>query len=709
VGSVTSKVSFHWCAVVRLLAGTLMTACLPFAAYAGALEESVRNPRIDEIVTTGVRERPLAELPRSANIITAEDIALSPAANIVDLLAREANLNLRSFNGDAKSSGVDIRGQGDTYRSNVLVMVDGIRLNSADLSGADYSSIPLDSVDRIEVIRGANTVRYGSGAVGGVINIITNSDASGTRLNMKARAGSFSTRDFGLNAANNTEMYSVGMNASYYDSEGYRDNGGLETTDLQLNGGVSPFDWFSAELTGSIHRDEYGLPGGVSYADFNGSDSARRSTRYSEAGGETDDDRARLDLSFGTEATGVLGFTGSLRDRENRYQFSGASNPPSEIHEDDTRFVSQYDKSFSVGNRALDLTLGLDLAQIDYRRDDFNGAAVLSDSKQGDVRQTAWFAAADIELLKSLKLFLGYRSDKFRDEGRVLTLSTTLCDDPVYDNGTLFDCNDPGGFRTGLAETSRTDTWRNSAVEAGLVFQPTDETNFFLSYAQSFRNPNIDELLLSPDSLDPLDPGASLGSLKPQKADHVDAGVRQLFGSDVEWDFSLFYSRTENEILFAIPPGSLFGVNFNSPEPVRRVGGETSVRWNVIPALMLSANAGYTHARFSGTDAEIPLVPEWTGGIAMQWTPAQNWTWNVSGAYVGERFNGLDYSNSQYRKLDDYQVVDTRLSYEVGGLQLYAEANNIFDEVYAPTAYGGDYYPMPGRNYFAGVVYRLQL
>ena len=81
MGSVTSKVSFHWCAVVRLLTGALVTGCLPFNTYAGALEESVNNPRIDEIVTTGVRERPLAELPRSANIITAEDIALSPAAN----------------------------------------------------------------------------------------------------------------------------------------------------------------------------------------------------------------------------------------------------------------------------------------------------------------------------------------------------------------------------------------------------------------------------------------------------------------------------------------------------------------------------------------------------------------------------------------------------------------------------------------------------
>ena len=99
------------------------------------------------------------------NCITADDIELLPSSNIVDLLAREANLNLRSTLGNAKFSGVDIRGQGDAYSSNVQVLVDGIRLNAADLSGADYSSVPLDQIERVEVIRGANSVRYGNGAI----------------------------------------------------------------------------------------------------------------------------------------------------------------------------------------------------------------------------------------------------------------------------------------------------------------------------------------------------------------------------------------------------------------------------------------------------------------------------------------------------------------------------------------------------------------
>ena len=129
-------------------AGLLL--CAPVLT-AGPLEESREDPRVAEIVTTGVRDKPLAKLPRSANVITAEDIALSPNVNITDLLAREANVVLRSLTGSDRFAGVDICGQGDTNGSNVLVLVDGFSINEADLSGSDFSSVALDQVDRIEV------------------------------------------------------------------------------------------------------------------------------------------------------------------------------------------------------------------------------------------------------------------------------------------------------------------------------------------------------------------------------------------------------------------------------------------------------------------------------------------------------------------------------------------------------------------------------
>src|SRR5699024_4460744 len=77
--------------------------------------------------------------------------------------------------------------------SQVLVLVDGIRLSSADINGAvDFSQIPITVIQRIEYIRGARSAIYGSDAIGGVINIITNKSARGSELNLST--GSHNTQ-----------------------------------------------------------------------------------------------------------------------------------------------------------------------------------------------------------------------------------------------------------------------------------------------------------------------------------------------------------------------------------------------------------------------------------------------------------------------------------------------------------------------------------
>jgi outer membrane receptor protein involved in Fe transport len=677
--------------------GVFVCALSPSFVRAGALEEGRSDPRVDEIITTGVRDRPLAELPRSANIITAEDIALTPAANIVDLLSREANLNLRSFYGNTKKSGVDIRGQGDTYTSNVLVMVDGIRLNSADLSGADFSSLPLDQVGRIEIIRGANTVRYGGGAVGGVINIITKEPGSGVSMNANARAGSYSTYETGVGANWKGEQLYFGGEATYQDSDGYRDNSDLETKDLGLVLGFTPVEWFDAKLRGQWHRDDYGLPGGVNKDAYDGSDSDRRSTDTPLNGGETDDDRFRLDLSLGNAATGVLSATGSTRNRKNKFVLLGEGaterpDRPDLINEEDTRLELQYDRSFTAFNRDHEFTLGLDLAQTDYSRDQYDG---VGKSHSGDLRQTAWFIASDLAMTDTITLSLGYRQDKFRDSRGNYVLDCDDADKIVFP-GLKPDCavGAPEYFQLDVNGISK-ETWRNSAFETGLVWSPSDDTNYFVSYAQSFRNPNVDELVVA-DS-----------DLGPQTGDHIDAGVRMRFGSDAEWNLAFFYNETKDEILYGIDPATSNQTNRNSDERTERIGGETDLYWYALSSLTLTANLGYTHAKFKETNSYIPLVPEWTGSLGGFWQPAPAWTVSFVGNYAGERYDGTDLTNSG-PKLDDYIVIDTKVSYDMGGIQFYAGVNNLFDEVYATTVYSGDYYPMPDRNYYAGIAYRMQ-
>jgi len=694
--------------------------CALFSSSSLIAENTIRPPRpaVEEIITIGVRERRLAELPRSATVITAEDIALQPSTNIVDLLSREANLNLRSVSGNDKFSGVDIRGQGDTYSSNVLVMVDGVRLNAADLSGADFSSVPLEQIERVEVIRGANAVRYGNGAVGGIVNIVTKPAGPGGNVRGKLRTGSFATVEAGLGGAWNGDIYSVSADAAYFDTDGYRENSGLEKKDISLSAGVAPTDWFDASVTAKWHRDNYELPGPVSADDFfNGSEADRRAASTPLDGGRTEDDRLRADVVLGNVAIGKLTATLSTRERNNEYLFSGGigglrdtvtalpDTIPDEISEEDDRLELQYDKTVQMFGLEHEFFVGLNLADVDYARIENNIDPALpnipdfsdiSTAKQGNIRQRAWFAAADITLSEPLKLSLGYRQDSFDLDGKTVSSEYTCPEENQTTNifgGVVCDFGAPRYIEDTVVSADE-NSWRNSAAEAGLVYSYSDTGSVFLSFARSFRNPNVDELIFSDDDLG------------PQTGKHLDAGWRQTFADSVEFSLAGFLARTDDEILFGLDPVTDVPVNRNAEEPVRRVGGETDARWFVSRSLTLTANIGYTDATFTKTNTKVPLVPEFTGALGLQWQPLPAWILSATGNYVGSRYDGNDFSNSE-DKLSAYQVVNSKLIFERSGFQAYAGVDNLFDEVYAASAYSQRYYPMPGRNYYVGLGYRF--
>lgn len=112
----------------------------------------------------------------STTVLTAQDIERSPARTVQEVLATIPGVQIRSLYGGVNGAGtsVDLRGFGAFATANTLVLVNGRRLNDLDLAGVDLSTIPRESIERIEVTRGnSGAVLYGDNAVGGVVNIIT--------------------------------------------------------------------------------------------------------------------------------------------------------------------------------------------------------------------------------------------------------------------------------------------------------------------------------------------------------------------------------------------------------------------------------------------------------------------------------------------------------------------------------------------------------
>ena len=145
---------------IALAAGIALLPLMPAHAEDAVIVTATRFP--ERLLDSGV----------GMVVINAEAIAASTATTLPELLARTAGIHVRNNSGSPDLQ-LDMRGFGITGDQNTLVLLDGIRINQNDLSPTQLSAIPLNAVERIEILPGGGAVQYGGGASGGTVNIIT--------------------------------------------------------------------------------------------------------------------------------------------------------------------------------------------------------------------------------------------------------------------------------------------------------------------------------------------------------------------------------------------------------------------------------------------------------------------------------------------------------------------------------------------------------
>ena len=202
----------------------------------------------------------------STSIITSQDIESSPAQNLPDILSQQVGIQtqrlLSSTNGSRDT--VDLRGFGVFAQSNVLMLVNGRRFQDFDLQGFDFSSIPLNSIERIEITRGnSGTTLYGDGAIGGVINIVLKKGSSpGATNRVEAFGGSFQYWEGRASTAATSGPWSVGAFGNAISSDGYRVNSALRQRNINATLNYSTPN-LGAYFTVAGDRQFQGLPAGL--------------------------------------------------------------------------------------------------------------------------------------------------------------------------------------------------------------------------------------------------------------------------------------------------------------------------------------------------------------------------------------------------------------------------------------------------------------
>ncbi len=241
--------------ILAILLILFMTAGHPVAA------EPVPY-RLDDIIVTATRiPEKRKDIPNAVVVLDKKDIQISGATNIGELLANESGVDWQtSGNYGGASQEIHIRGM----RGNATqVLVNGVNVNSPSLGLADIGKIPIDNIERIEIVKGSGSLLYGSGAMAGTINIITKNPKK-DKMELKIGAGYGLQNTYRIAAENG--MF-IAKDLGYYltagraETDGFRDNSYLRQNDVSLKLLLDKKENINVSLYGDYVERDYGMPG----------------------------------------------------------------------------------------------------------------------------------------------------------------------------------------------------------------------------------------------------------------------------------------------------------------------------------------------------------------------------------------------------------------------------------------------------------------
>ena len=350
-------------------------------------------------------------------IINKEYIQANPTKSIPDILSKLPGIKTKDLRGGGlgASQSVDIRGFADTATSNTVILLNGQRLTNIDLSLVDFTTIPRDSIDRIEVIMGNSSVLYGNNATAGSINIITDqSIRKGDALNTSFSVGSLGKFGSYLSGTKIKNNFSVKGNHHLIFSDGYRRNSALN----QNNGGLElsyNSDYYDFYLNLKSHNQYQELPGdvGVNTGNFPNSNGFKidpRSSDTPEDFSQNNGHQLFYGVSYDLNKSNTIIVDGSYKYNKSEGKFISTAFPSAL----DTR-ISTYQvsprllsgiKIFGLNSETI---YGLDLSYAYYYSDRMEGnKAWYKKYKASDLNLAPYFNS-NISLTDKDDISVGFR------------------------------------------------------------------------------------------------------------------------------------------------------------------------------------------------------------------------------------------------------------------------------------------------------------
>ncbi|WP_447765154.1 TonB-dependent receptor plug domain-containing protein [Sphingopyxis panaciterrae] len=625
------------------------------AAFPALAEEAADG---DSIIVTATRAPlMLDEIPSSIAVLDKAAIDRSQDIGVTELLLRTPGISISRNGGYGTSTSLRIRGAESEH---TVVVIDGVKLNDPSSTGGgfNFANLLAGDISRIEVLRGPQSILWGSQAIGGVVNIVTASPEKELEGSFDLEAGSRETVSARAAIGGRTGPLRWRIGGQSFATDGISSHakafGGVEA-DGYRNRSVSGRAALDLADNVSVDARAYYSSGRVEFDGFN-TDSKdyglnKEFVGYAGLNFDLADGRFRNRIAYAYTDT-------------NRDNFNPDRARPRSFEADGSNKRWEYQGSFDFSDR-ITAIVGVENERSDFRSRSPSAslATPLPAFARGKAEITSAYGQLSVEPIDGLTLNGGVRYD---DHNR-------------YGGQTLF--------------------------AAGGVWRLATGTVLRASYGEGFKAPSLYQLFSEYGNI----------ALDPEEAHGWEAGIeQQLFDRKLIVGATWFDRKTTNQIIYN-------GCSSPSTDPMCFVPGDPATPRFGYYLNVARSEAHGVEAAAALTLGGLTLDGNYSWIVAEdrsagtanfgKWLPRRpRNTANASASYAFDfglelgaavRWSGKSFDNaSNATRLDDYTLVDLRAEYELSdGVKLFARAENIFDEQYM-TAFR---YGSLGRSVYAGI------
>jgi iron complex outermembrane receptor protein len=599
------------------------------------------------VVVTGARFASEPDLlPIGAIVISAAEIRQAGASDVNQAIRKIGGVYGRqSFSGSSDFD-LDLRGFGTNSAQNVVVVVDGVRMSENEMSPAILSTIPIDSVERIEITRGGSSVLYGEGATGGVINVVTKRTgkrgASGSAF---VEAGQFDQREVRASVAQVWDGFALDAAVGDLHTDNYRANNQFKQRNF--SGGAQ---WNAKEgrigLRIDSMRQDMRFPGGLTRPDF---DADPRQAKENNPG-SIDTDRL---TAFIERKVGGFDLAAELSHREKTVTYDSIGFN-SLVDSKQTQFSPRLRRLDKLDGLLNELVAGIDLAK--WER------VSVSNFSAGDATQKskALYVHDEIKFngVHNARLALGARHEIFEKVA-----------------------NDTAASNYNISQ-------KQNAWDVQGSYSVLPKLSLYAKTGQSYRMANVDDNGYTLVTNQPLAAQTShdleLGATVGDAAHSLTARV--------------FRHKLDNEIFF--DSNNFVNVNL---DPTKRRGIEIDASTRVGADWRLSGHVQHVQASFTeGPNAgkEMVLVPKNILTMRLSWLPADGQSADIGAQWIDSQRNGEDLDNSCATRMPGFTTFDARYARKFGHWEVALTGLNLSDKQYYSYQYGCQtgIYPANGRQ-----------